>query len=253
MGLASGKSDMYFGTDLGKWGAEGAGIFFWPAEGKFFFPPTCLCSKCLDFCGEFKKGGKHEKIFDTLTRPPSRPLAAGHPSVTFHSSLREGGTLMCIPGRACVDRSVTCLRPLVQRLACPTSPNPEPLVRWCLLQSSPEQAGWPCCSHSAHTMQSFCIVAVAETKFGGFSHAFLRVLIYWLTNPVFSFLMDVSRDVLESICPRVCRSRMETTQTRGLCMSKSASGCAEAAKVRDRITQGWGQISGDWRPQRWVS
>ena len=30
---------MYFGRDVGKWGAEGAGNFFWPAEGgKFFYP-----------------------------------------------------------------------------------------------------------------------------------------------------------------------------------------------------------------------
>ena len=58
MGTASGESDVYFGVEVGKWGAEGAAIFcfVWPAEGGifFFFYRMCQCSKCSDFGEEFK-------------------------------------------------------------------------------------------------------------------------------------------------------------------------------------------------------
>ena len=37
MGMASGESAMYFGTEVGKWGAEGAAEFFLACRrGKFF-------------------------------------------------------------------------------------------------------------------------------------------------------------------------------------------------------------------------
>ena len=40
MGMASGESYMYFGTGVGKWGAEGAGFFFLASRrGKCFFTP----------------------------------------------------------------------------------------------------------------------------------------------------------------------------------------------------------------------
>ena len=58
MGMPSGQSGTYFGTDVGKWGAEGAEFLFGPGEGgKFFFVyPTCLYSKCSDVCAKFKYG-----------------------------------------------------------------------------------------------------------------------------------------------------------------------------------------------------
>ena len=38
MGMASGEVDMYFGTDVGKWGCQRRRkFFFWPAEGGIFF------------------------------------------------------------------------------------------------------------------------------------------------------------------------------------------------------------------------
>ena len=57
MRMASGESDIYFGTEVGNWGAGN----FWPASaGKkiFFSYRLCLHSKkkCSDFCGEFKCG-----------------------------------------------------------------------------------------------------------------------------------------------------------------------------------------------------
>ena len=41
MGMASVESDIYFGTDVGKWGAEGAGFFFFglPKGENVFFAP----------------------------------------------------------------------------------------------------------------------------------------------------------------------------------------------------------------------
>ena len=40
MGMASGDSDMYFGTDVGKWGAERAENFFFAwRKGNFFSAP----------------------------------------------------------------------------------------------------------------------------------------------------------------------------------------------------------------------
>ena len=58
MGMASGESGVYFGTDVGQWGAKGAGNLFVACRrgNHFFFYPLCLHSKCLDFCGEFKCG-----------------------------------------------------------------------------------------------------------------------------------------------------------------------------------------------------
>ena len=41
MGMASGESDIYFGTDVGKWGAKGAKNFTWPGEGEKFCWPVC--------------------------------------------------------------------------------------------------------------------------------------------------------------------------------------------------------------------
>ena len=88
MGMGSGESDRNFGTDVGKWGAEGGGIFFGGAcrrGKKQFFHPMCLCSRCQNFFVENSKiGDKQGRHFDPLTRPPSRPLAAG-PSI-FHPS-----------------------------------------------------------------------------------------------------------------------------------------------------------------------
>ena len=64
MGMASGESDIYFGADVGKQGAEGAGkkCFLACRRGKNFFYPMFLSSKCSDFCGEIKHGRKHKKI-----------------------------------------------------------------------------------------------------------------------------------------------------------------------------------------------
>ena len=58
MGMASGESDVYFGTDVGKWVAKGAGNFFFRSAkaAKKNFCSMCLYSKCSDFCGEFKGG-----------------------------------------------------------------------------------------------------------------------------------------------------------------------------------------------------
>ena len=57
MGSASGESDIHFGTDMVKWGAEGVGQFFLACRrGIFFSYPMCPYSKCSDFCGEFKYG-----------------------------------------------------------------------------------------------------------------------------------------------------------------------------------------------------
>ena len=82
MGMASGESDVHFGTDVGQGALK-------PAEGgqKLFYP-MCLPSKCSHFVENSSVGEKHH--FDPLARPPSRPVAAG-PSI-FHLSLRVGGS-----------------------------------------------------------------------------------------------------------------------------------------------------------------
>ena len=47
MVMASGESDIYFGTDVGKWGAEGAGNFFLTCQrGKKSFSPHCTVLYC---------------------------------------------------------------------------------------------------------------------------------------------------------------------------------------------------------------
>ena len=56
MRMASGESDIYFGTEVGNWGA---GNFFLACQRRkkdFFFLPLVptLKKKCSDFCGEFK-------------------------------------------------------------------------------------------------------------------------------------------------------------------------------------------------------
>ena len=57
MEMASGESGIYFFTDVGNWGAKGAGNFvFGLPKGQIFFYPMCLYSKCSDFCGELKYG-----------------------------------------------------------------------------------------------------------------------------------------------------------------------------------------------------
>ena len=59
MGMANGESGIYFGTNVGKWGAKGTGKFFGgglPKGDKIFLYTMCLYSKCSDFCGEFKCG-----------------------------------------------------------------------------------------------------------------------------------------------------------------------------------------------------
>ena len=68
MGMASGESDACFGTDVGNWGAKGAGNFFWACRrGKLLFYPMCLYSKCSDFVDKSNMGEKHEKNVDPLT------------------------------------------------------------------------------------------------------------------------------------------------------------------------------------------
>ena len=88
--MATGDSDVYLGTDVGKWGVEGAGIFFWLAEGEQnFFTPCVYTPNVQIFVENSNMGENLEKEFDPVTRPPSRPLAAG-PSIC-HLSRGGGG------------------------------------------------------------------------------------------------------------------------------------------------------------------
>ena len=53
MGRVSGESDIYFGTDVGQWGAEGAGNVFLgrPKEERFFSITCAYNQNALDgFC-----------------------------------------------------------------------------------------------------------------------------------------------------------------------------------------------------------
>ena len=107
MGMASGEgeSDMYFGTDVEKWGAEGAGFFpfFLPKGGGDFFQSHVCVLEILGFLGRNQIWVKNtEKNFDPLTRPPSRLLAAWlltRPSVTCHPSLEGAGRAVGGRGR----------------------------------------------------------------------------------------------------------------------------------------------------------
>ena len=49
MGLASGETDIYFGTEVGKWGAKGTRNYFWPAEEGENFLPHVSIFKMLRF------------------------------------------------------------------------------------------------------------------------------------------------------------------------------------------------------------
>ena len=93
MGMASGESDIYFGTDVRKSGAKGAGIFFFclPKGEKPFFSTPCVCTQNdRIFVENSNMCEKQEKNFDPLTRPPSQPLAAG-PSICHLSLITRGG------------------------------------------------------------------------------------------------------------------------------------------------------------------
>ena len=80
------------GTDVGKWGAKGVGNFFFgPAEGGNRFLTPCVYTQNVQiFVENSNTRGKHEKNFDPLTRPPSRPLAAG-PAICPLSLVNRGG------------------------------------------------------------------------------------------------------------------------------------------------------------------
>ena len=69
MGAARGESDLYFGADVGKWGAKGASIFFFglPNTGKKFFTPCVSPQNARNFVEKSNAGEKHEKNFDPLT------------------------------------------------------------------------------------------------------------------------------------------------------------------------------------------
>ena len=85
-----GGSGMDLGTDVGKWGAEGAGKSCLASQkGKLFFYPRVCTENAEVFVENSNVGDKHENNSVPLTRPPSRPLAAG-PSIR-HLSLKGGG------------------------------------------------------------------------------------------------------------------------------------------------------------------
>ena len=95
MGMASGESDVYFGTDVGKWGAEG-NFFFWLAEGgQFFFPYPLVCTQNAQIFVEISNmREKHDEKF----RPPDPTSKSAfgcwpiHLSlVTCHSGWGRGG------------------------------------------------------------------------------------------------------------------------------------------------------------------
>ena len=52
MGMASGESNIYFGTDVGKWD----GIIFGLPEAGGGLPHVYILKFFSDFCGEFKCG-----------------------------------------------------------------------------------------------------------------------------------------------------------------------------------------------------
>jgi hypothetical protein len=63
MGMASGESDMYFGTDVATWGAEGAGIFVLAyRRGGIFFYPFAYTQNARIFVGKSNTGEQHNKI-----------------------------------------------------------------------------------------------------------------------------------------------------------------------------------------------
>ena len=106
MGMASGENDIYFGTDVGQWGAKGARIFFLACQrGKFFVFTQCVYTQnAATFVQTSNMGEKHETNFNPVARPPSRPLAAGlsmcHSSLVTRGGGRGagvGGTVINIP------------------------------------------------------------------------------------------------------------------------------------------------------------
>ena len=121
MGMARGESDIYFGTDVGNWGAKGNRNFFRPAErGKMFFPPPCVYTQNAQiFVETSNMGAKHKRNFHPLTQPPSPALADG-PSMCHLSPVSRGGggisrgrTTMNIPGvqwhaPLCMRRFLRC-------------------------------------------------------------------------------------------------------------------------------------------------
>ena len=89
MAIASGKSDIHSGTDVGKWGVKGK-IFLGLPKGEFFSTPCVYAQSAQTFVENSNVGEQHEKTFDPLTPPPSRPLAAG-PSICHLSPVTRGG------------------------------------------------------------------------------------------------------------------------------------------------------------------
>jgi hypothetical protein len=62
MGMASGESDIYFGTDVGKWSAEGAANFVLAfRRGIFVFTPCVYTQNAQIFMENSNMGEKHEK------------------------------------------------------------------------------------------------------------------------------------------------------------------------------------------------
>ena len=70
-------------------------------ENKSFYP-TCLYTESQIFVENSNAGEKHEKNFDLLTRPPSRPVAAG-PSICQLSPVARGGAGGCAGGALCTS------------------------------------------------------------------------------------------------------------------------------------------------------
>ena len=114
MGMASGESDIYFGTDVGKWGAEGAGnFFFWPAKGvKIFSTPCVYPQNAQIFVENSNMGEKDEKF-----RPPDPTFKSAIGCWPIHVSLvtrhsvggggsGAGGTAMSITGWKCLRRDI---------------------------------------------------------------------------------------------------------------------------------------------------
>ena len=113
MGMASGESDIYFGTDVENWGAEWAGIF-WPAEGKNCFLPHASILKMLRYSENRNMGGKPKKF---RSRDPTSKSALGCWPIHLSPAtcqLREGGR-----GSPEGDRPIAPPPPLVQATPMP--------------------------------------------------------------------------------------------------------------------------------------
>ena len=93
MAMANGESDIYLGTDVGKWGAKGAGNFLWPAEGGIFFLPHVSIPKMLGFSWRIQMWVITTKKF----RPPdpTSKSACGCWPIHLSPVTRGGGATVC--------------------------------------------------------------------------------------------------------------------------------------------------------------